>query len=412
MSNTTTYIDMQKHAKLHVLPMSEEEQNEDALERLQTLQQAFSFFNETSSQLAESYRHLEGRVAQLSEELQHTKKEKSQVQQQHQKINDRMQALLEFLPGGVIVLDAKGLVIESNPAARRLLSHELEGFLWRDLIQACFKPRNDDGFEVSTHNGKRISIATESLDSEGQIILLTDQTETRKLQQSLFQQQRLSAMGQMVSALAHQIRTPLSAALLYAGHLCQDKVEEKQKTQFSKKILGRLQHMEKQVRDMMLFVRCELPLNDVISLADLELGLREAMDAALLMHKSRCQWQNTCASALVRCNREALVSALMNLVNNALEACGKPTDLCVTFSLVQDGGEEKVQLRIKDTGPGMDAELLEKVRELFVTTKSQGTGLGLAVVSTVALAHGGEFRLESVAGKGTDAILTLPLERN
>src|SRR5690606_26079573 len=204
--------------------------------------------------------------------------------------------------------------------------------------------RNDDGFEVSTHAGRRVSIATESLENQGQIILLTDQTETRQLQQSLFRQERLSAIGKMVSALAHQIRTHLSAALLYAGHLCKSDIKDDQKLQFSKKVLGRLQHMEKQVRDMMLFVRCELPLNDVITMADLELGLREAMDAPLLTQKSRCHWQNLCGDTHIRCNREALVSALMNLVNNALEACGGSTEISIEFSLVNIEGNKKVQL--------------------------------------------------------------------
>lgn len=413
MSKATYTANLQAPAKVHVLPelsFPEKTDEGEALERLQSLQAAFSFFNETSSMLADSYRHLESRVSALSQELKQANAEKVSVQQQKKQIAHRMQALLEFLPGGVIVLDSSGVIVESNPAARKLLDDSLDGELWRDVITRCFKPRNDDGFEVSTHAGRRVSIATESLENKGQIILLTDQTETRQLQQSLFRQERLSAIGKMVSALAHQIRTPLSAALLYAGHLCKSEINEEQKLQFSKKVLGRLQHMEKQVRDMMLFVRCELPLNDVITMADLELGLREAMDAPLLTYKSRCHWQNSCSDVRIRCNREALVSAMMNLVNNALEACGGSSDLCVEFSLANIEGNKKVQLSIKDKGPGMDAELLHKVKELFVTTKPQGTGLGLAVVLSVAKAHGGEFRLESEAGKGTEAILILPPE--
>ena len=413
MSNATQNIDLHSRASMHLLPeleLTESASQGEALERLQSLQEAFAFFNETSSSLAKSYRHLESKVQALSLELKEANAEKVSVQKQKKQIAHRMQALLEFLPGGVIVLDSRGVIVESNPAAKKLLEDNLDGDVWRDVITRCFKPRNDDGFEVSTHAGRRISIATESLENKGQIILLTDQTETRQLQKSLYQQERLSSIGKMVSALAHQIRTPLTAALLYAGHLCKNGINENQKQQFSRKILGRLQHMERQVRDMMLFVRGELPLNDVISMADLELGLREAMDAPLLTHKSRCHWENDCAEFKVRCNREALVSAMMNLVNNALEACGESTDLSVHFSQIRVNGERKIQLSIKDKGPGMDAELLCKVKELFVTTKSQGTGLGLAVVSSVALAHGGEFRLESKAGKGTEAILFLPLE--
>lgn len=383
--------------------------NVEALERLESLQAAFTFFNQTSSQLAASYRRLEDRVAKLSRELQQANVEKVRAQRKKNQLENRMQTLMEFLPGGVLVLDSKGVVVESNPAAKSLLKEELEGKLWRDIISECFSPKNDDGLEVSTRSGRRISVATEGLDTEGQIILLTDQTETRQLQKSLYRQEKLTAMGKMVSALAHQIRTPLSAALLYAGHLDKKGLDERQRRIFSRKVLGRLQHMESQIRDMMLFVRSELPLNDVIATADLELGLREAMDAPLLIGKSHCEWENHCPEKFIRCNREALISAMMNLVNNALQASEGASRLQIKIDEIEVAGESKIRFTLRDHGQGMSPELMEKVNELFVTTKPQGTGLGLAVVLSVARAHGGEFRLESEPGKGTDAILILAM---
>src|SRR5690606_26806507 len=177
--------------------------------------------------------------------------EKDEVHQKKDQLADRMQALLDFLPGGVIVLDSKGIIVEANPAANELLEHELKGKLWRKVIGECFAPKNDDGLEVSTRTGKRISIATSSMQNNGQIILLTDQTETRKLQENLSRNERLSALGKMVSALDHQIRTPLSAAILYAGQLANNNLPENKRIVFSKKLNGRIQHMEKQVLDMM-----------------------------------------------------------------------------------------------------------------------------------------------------------------
>src|SRR5690625_5484430 len=116
-------------------------------------------------------------------------------------------------------------------------------------------PRRDDGHEVSLHDGRRISIATRDLGVDGQIILLTDQTETRRLQHELSRHERLSALGKMMSALAHQIRTPLSAAMLYAGHLCNADLPEQRRQDFAEKISGRLNHTERQVQDMLLFVK-------------------------------------------------------------------------------------------------------------------------------------------------------------
>lgn len=372
------------------------------------LAEAFTFFNETSQQLARSYQLLENRVARLTCELDEVSAQKEQEHQKSEQLALRMQALLNFLPGGVIVLDAKGVIVQSNPAARQMLDNVLDGLLWRDVITECFAPRRDDGLEVSTAQGKRISIATASFDNAGQIILLTDQTETRRLQQQVSRYEKLSAMGKMVSALAHQIRTPLSAAILYANHLCGDQVNGVRRLEFSEKLLGRLHHMERQVRDMLLFVRNELPLNEVITLADLEIGLRQAMEVPLATAKSYCLWLNPKPNLMLRCNREALISALLNLVNNALQA-RQEGNLAVRFDQLNSPQGPQLKISVVDDGPGMTDEDLAAAQELFFTTKAQGTGLGLAVVRSVARAHGGRFSLQSAKGKGTKASMIIPL---
>ncbi|WP_075185543.1 sensor histidine kinase [Teredinibacter haidensis] len=388
-------------------------------EKQERLVAAFDFFNETSEQLAGSYRLLEQKVGQLTRELDQVSAEKDAEHSKKALLENRMQVLLDVLPAGVIVLDARGRIVEANPAAQALLKSPLKGRLWREAISECFAPRNDDGLEVSTKSGRRLSIATSSLDSDsgtgsssgGQIVLLTDLTETRKLQQHVSRSEKLSAMGKMVSALAHQIRTPLSAAMLYADHLCHSELEEHKRKNFSQKLYKRLQHMEHQVRDMLLFVKSELPLNDVISIADLELGLREAAEVPLLSTHSRCQWLNTCAGLEIKCHREALISAIMNLINNGIQACDGSPELSVELTVPADMPEYLV-VKVRDNGPGILADMLESSREIFVTTKAQGTGLGLAVVQSVVRAHGGSFELLSPEGEGVTAVLYLPLYKS
>lgn len=370
---------------------------------------AMDFFQRTSQQLSQSYSLLQGKVAQLTRELDVVSAQKDEELEKKNRLASRMQALLDFLPGGVIVLDARGVVVQSNPAARSMLNHPLDGERWRDVIAECFAPRSDDGLDVSTVDGRRINLATASLDEEGQIILLTDQTETRRLQQQANRHDKLSSMGKMVSALAHQIRTPLSAAILYANHLCADSITDERRKLFAGKLLGRLNHMAEQVKDMLLFVRNELPLNDVVSLQDLEAGLRAAMEVPLATSKSRCVWQNVIPQARLRCNREALIGALLNLVNNAVQASPQGAKLKVSFCRTALKGEAAVAIAIADNGPGMSPDQLAAAQEVFYTTKPQGTGLGLAVVKSVTLAHGGHFRLQSRVGMGTCGVLTIPL---
>lgn len=371
------------------------------------LTKAFAQFAQLSSQLSETYRDLETRVSELTKELEWEADQRIQVLKEKESLANRLEHLLNFLPGGVIVLDAKGIVTERNPVAIDMLGEPLMGSSWRDVIERCFCPRDDDGHEVSTHDGHKISIATRSLGSQGQIILLTDQTETRKLQAQLSRHERLSSLGKMVSALAHQIRTPLSAALLYAGHLGNEKITSTQRNDFSQKIVKRLYHMEQQVRDMLLFVKGDLVLNDRLTVSEISEALFEQVEPLLENDALDCSWQECNQNILIHCNKDVLISALMNLVNNAVQAVKGKIELRIEMFV----DKNQLCIAILDNGPGIVGVNADDLREAFVTTKSQGIGLGLAVVNTVAKGHGGRFELSNRTDncQGAQAQICLPI---
>ena len=378
------------------------------LNNKEDLRSAFELFNQMSQQLSQSYEHLETRVADLTQELNTVSAKRMEELAEKEVIAERLESLLNVLPGGVVVIDAKGVVSKANPAARDMLGEPLEGVSWREVIQRSFSPQDDDGHEISTKDGRRISIATSSMAEDGQIILLTDQTETRRLQSELSRHERLSALGQMVSALAHQIRTPLSSAMLYAGHLSSGELSEQQQQDFSKKLLKRLNHMERQVQDMLVFVKGDMPLGDLISCAELQQGIQEEIEVLLSSNSVDCNWQMECPTHLLLCHKDALIGAVLNLVHNAIQATGKGLKLELKVALKEDAA---VVISVIDNGPGIEKQLLESVKDVFVTTKSQGTGLGLAVVDSVVKRHGGEFLLSSELGVGTSATLCLPLAK-
>ncbi|MFT6260087.1 MAG: two-component system sensor histidine kinase FlrB, partial [Bermanella sp.] len=231
------------------------------------LRQAFELFNEMSQQLTESYEKLEGQVHVLSGELAEVSAARMKELKEKEQIADRLDRLLQLLPGGVVVLDGNGRIQDINRAASFMFEQKnIKGELWREIIKAHFSPREDDGHEISLRNGKRLSIQTSGLDREpGQIILMTDQTETRELQAKLSRHQRLMAMGNMVASLAHQVRTPLSGAMLYAQHLSDGNLEQQTRTIFSKKLSRQLKNIEAQVRDMLIFAKGSAPLNKILS---------------------------------------------------------------------------------------------------------------------------------------------------
>ncbi|MGG5873043.1 sensor histidine kinase [Pseudomonas peli] len=368
------------------------------------LEQAFALFNQMSTQLSTSYSMLEARVTELKGQLALVSAQRMQELAEKERLAHRLQSLLDLLPGGVIVIDGQGVVREANPVARNLLGQPLVGMLWRQVIARNFAPREDDGHEISLKDGRRLSIATRSLHAEpGQLVLLTDLTETRRLQDQLSRHERLSALGRMVASLAHQIRTPLSAALLYASHLTEQVLPVEQQQRFAGRLKERLHELEHQVRDMLIFARGELPLPDRLAPKALFDALRSAAEPHVLDMQVR--WQCDSRAGELLCNRDTLVGTVLNLIENAIQAGGREARLKI--HLYQRG--ETLRLCISDNGPGIDSATLARLGEPFFTTKTTGTGLGLAVVKAVARAHQGDVQLRSRPGRGTCAILTLPL---
>ncbi|MGB4073089.1 sensor histidine kinase [Pseudomonas sp.] len=368
------------------------------------LEQAFALFNQMSTQLSTSYSMLEARVTELKGQLALVSAQRMQELAEKERLAHRLQSLLDLLPGGVIVIDGQGVVREANPVARNLLGQPLVGMLWRQVIARNFAPREDDGHEISLKDGRRLSIATRSLHAEpGQLVLLTDLTETRRLQDQLSRHERLSALGRMVASLAHQIRTPLSAALLYASHLTEQVLPVEQQQRFAGRLKERLHELEHQVRDMLIFARGELPLPDRLAPKALFDALRAAAEPHVLDMQVR--WQCDSRAGELLCNRDTLVGSVLNLIENAIQAGGREARLKI--HLYSRG--DSLRLCISDNGPGIDSVTLARLGEPFFTTKTTGTGLGLAVVKAVARAHQGDVQLRSRPGRGTCAVLTLPL---
>ncbi len=315
------------------------------------------------------------------------------------------QQVLEVMPAGVILLDNHGVIQEANPEAQRLLEMPLQGVKWGAVINTAFAPQEDDGHEISLRNGRKVRLAI-SASAAGQLILLTDLTETRLLQSRVSDLQRLSSLGRMVASLAHQVRTPLSSALLYASNLGSPNLNAPTRERFQGKLVDRLQDLEKQVNDMLLFAKGGD--NKVIKpfvLTDLIAELRPMIETSIKSNQIDFYLELDDDNAPLVGNVNAIASALSNLVINAIQICGKQAQ--IDLFARQVGNEVKIS--VQDNGPGIAPELQQKIMEPFFTTRSQGTGLGLAVVQMVARAHNGRLELESSEGEGACFTLSIPV---
>ncbi|MCE9680014.1 ATP-binding protein [Shewanella sp. AS1] len=314
-----------------------------------------------------------------------------------------MEHILQAMPSGVVIINGDGIVTEANPVAVQLLGAPLMGMKWLQIINRAFSPKDDDGHEVSLKNGRRVKLAITPLTPEpGQLIVLTDLTETRLLQKNISHLQRLSALGKMVASLAHQVRTPLSAALLYASNLASPKLDQLSRARFQGKLIDRLNELSQQVDDMLLMAKGrQQELTDVTS-------MEEVIEAVVancepIAERKQCQLQLDIQSQLTfQANKSALSSAINNLVINSIEAGASQVWL---RALDKD---KQIHFEVVDNGKGLDKSMQQQALEPFFTTKAQGTGLGLAVVQTVVGNHQGRLTLDCEQGKGCRASFQLP----
>jgi two-component system sensor histidine kinase FlrB len=369
------------------------------------LEEAFAAFTRASLELDASYQALQGRVAALTAELAEARSERLRELAEKERLAHRLALLMAALPGGVVVLDQDGGVKEANPEASALMAERLCEASWAEIFCRAATETGKDGQELILHGGRRLSLTRRALPGgDESVILLTDVTEVHALQEAVNREQRLSAMGEMAARLAHQVRTPLSSALLYLSQLTGPSMTNTARRRIAAKVLERLRHMDALVNSMLTFVRGEPAGTESIALGTLLAGVLEVI-APMVAHRGGTL--RTCASMpaiAIKGNREALSSALLSLAGNAVEASGEGVSLSVAVELDDDS----VVFAVGDNGPGVPVDLRERIFDPFFTTRSQGTGLGLAVVAMVAKAHGGRVWVEDGAAGGALFKLQLP----
>jgi two-component system sensor histidine kinase FlrB len=129
------------------------------------------------------------------------------------------------------------------------------------------------------------------------------------------------------------------------------------------------------------------------------------MDALMREHGIEFVLVDECGDARIVGSRKALFGALVNLLENALQATPAGGKICLTGNFCKDW----LSLSVRDAGPGIAPEKRGRIFEPFYTTKGQGTGLGLAIALGVARAHGGTIEIAPASGEGAEFVMTLPV---
>jgi two-component system sensor kinase FixL len=362
-----------------------------------------------------------------------------------------LRSILDTMPEAMVVIDETGIMQSFSSAAERLFGYAAAEAIGRNVSMLMPQPyRNDhDGYirrYLATGERRIIGIGRVVVGARrdgstfpmelavgemrsgdrryftGFIRDLSErqQTEARlqELQSELVYISRLTAMGEMASALAHELNQPLSAIANYlrgSQRLIANRTDaESARLQEALEKAGgqalRAGEIIRRLRDFVARGETEMQVENLTKLVE------EASALALVGAKQsgvRVRFELDQRADPVFADKVQVQQVLLNLLRNAIEAmveAGSPRREIVIASRVAATG--MVEMTVADTGPGISAEIAERLFRPFITTKRHGMGIGLSISRTIIEAHGGELWVRPNAGGGTVFHLTLRAASN
>ena len=364
------------------------------------LNKAIESINSVSSTLMQYYQTLEDRVKVLTEEVD----QKKQL----------LDSILDSIDVGAVFFDKDGVVRLMNKAAEDLLQLDSARVIGGTSIYAAFSDDN-----ITPENGRPFQAIVSSSEVKkadgsiiGKVLIFKDITRLKRLEAENERNRRLSAMGELVMKIAHEIRNPLGSIELFANLLADD-LKGMEQVDFARRISNSVRSLVSTLDNMLRFsgdIRPKLEfgcINDILreSCAEFK-GLLAGAGIELYMADAD--------RYTLYLDKDLIRQAFINVLLNAVQAMPEGGKVEVSISNGPDVGSEEsseVRICIRDNGTGMDEETKARLFEPFFSTKDRGTGLGMAITLGIITAHRGRIEVESSSGKGTEFIISLPREK-
>lgn len=347
-------------------------------------------------------------VSRLEEEHRILQEKFYRLREQFETSYQTLEAITTHISEGLIFIGHDKTIPLLNLTAEKILGisrAKIFPLPYTDLFEDTFfgfsiehalaHPTTVHRLVLTLNNNREVEVSTSSIPHKGILIVLRDRTEIKHLEQIISHNDRMKELGEMAATLAHEIRNPLGGIEGFAALLLRD-LNDPNHLAMVESITRGSRALNRLVTQVLDFAR---PLDLHFAPVNLVTILQEAISLFSATSSSCvCHFKIEVPSFIFSADQERLLLVFLNFFRNSVEA-GSP---CIHIFLDANG-----LLSIRDEGEGIDKENLEKIFTPFFTTKSYGTGLGLAEAYKVIQAHGGTLTIQSEKGKGTEVICLL-----
>jgi PAS domain S-box-containing protein len=360
----------------------------------------------------------------------------AQISQQPMAEYGHLQAVMDSIATGVMVLDSDGQIMTFNRAAEQMTgfnSQQLRGRMFGEIFDSSYFQNLSltsdeliqikEEIEIETQitggnkNDADIRLRISPLKSSkgkkiGIVLSFSAITQTKKLEQLAKRTGRLAAMGEMAVQIAHEIRNPLGSIELFSTMLIDDLQEFDDLKALAEHISAGVKSINTIVSNLLLFVRPDQqPDHQVL---DVHEALKDSLFFAghLFDTQNGLEMQVALADYPLRVSGdlELLKQVFLNLILNALQAMPQGGHLKIaTRKIAGQRGVFWAEIQIADSGCGISESDLSRIFDPFYTTKNKGTGLGLSIVHNITKMHDGSIDITSCEDEGTKCIVSLPL---
>ncbi len=361
-------------------------------------------------ELAQEFNKMSHNIAELFQQDQAQR----QVLQEEKNVREQ---ILNSLPVGVITRHYQSGEVHINQKAKELVKLD-DNFFPQSPNNSAWQADAHDlpWFEnrkmtLYKQDGTTFSALVSYVPLEnhsgetGWMVALSDITEQEKVQEFIHQSEKLRLVGQLAAGAAHEIRNPLTVIYGFMQLLQQRLSEEERNQYYLPLILQEIERVNLIVTEFLLLSKPSCPNYREVTLHEVLSSILPLMKAEASLHGIEIVDRYE-KEVRLHVDVEQLKQILLNLMKNSVEAMKQGGLLTVESS----HDDTHVHICVRDTGDGIPAEYLNRIFEPFFSLKEEGTGLGLPISRRMVENHGGEMRINSQQGAGTEIVISLPIQ--